>query len=36
MNVELDKKAFGMRLHVIRREQNLTSDRLSELYGINA
>jgi len=36
MNVELDKKAFGMRLHVIRREQNLTSDRLSELCGINA
>ena len=33
---DMDKVAFGKRLNAIRREHQITSDRLSELCGINA
>ena len=33
---EMDKKAFGRKLNAIRREQQLSSEKLSELCDINA
>ena len=33
---EMDKTAFGRKLNAIRREQQISSEKLSELCGVNA